>query len=662
MYMRKFDILLMGPVVLGALFIGFLLNSCANKGYPEGGPRDVTPPHVIAEQPVSFSKNFKRKNINIYFDEFVALKNINEKFIISPPQNKKPRVRLRARYIMVEFEDTLRPQTTYSLDFADAIVDNNEGNPLGYYRYVFSTGNVIDTMELSGNVVNAGTNEPVLNAYVFLYENTADSVPLKEIPAYMGRTDSSGFFRITNIRETDYKVVAVMDENRDYKYTPEGEQVAFLDSLVRPVVFPVVHTDTLENDSVVTREYLAYGPNNLYLRMFLETSTQLYMVDEGRKERELLNFVFSIPGKNDFAIELLDTVVEGKWYLPEVSSGGDTLNLWIRDSVVYRRDTLNFRLTYLRTDSTGIQVPYADTVKLVYTDKKTQEKNKRKKKEQEKPKIEFLKIDLGIGQEQDVNTGFYLEFDRPVTEDFMQAIRLSEKVDTVYEPVDFTLREDSIRIRRFYVEKKWKPEAQYQLQIDSAAIRDIYGHINDKVEKKFKVKALESYGMLNLSVEGTDGQAIVQLYKPDSKKTEKGDKIFNVVAEKIVDKDGEITFDFLHEGKYRLRAILDKNRNGKWDPGLYLEKRQPEEVRYLPVEINIKQNFDVEQHFDLKGSYIGGELQEVKDDRKKKTNRGQASAQPAAAGRSVTGSSVPVSGTKKTVESQGSTKIKVLKE
>lgn len=655
--MRKFDIFSIGTVASGILFAGFLLYSCANKGYPEGGPKDVTPPHVIAEQPASFSKNFKKKNINIYFDEFVALKNINEKFIISPPQSKKPKVRLRAKYVMVEFEDTLRPQTTYSLDFADAIVDNNEGNPLGYYRYVFSTGDVIDTLELSGNVVNAGTNEPVLNAYVFLYENMADSVPLKEIPAYMGCTDSSGFFRITNIKEADYKVVSVMDENRDYKYTPEGEYVAFLDSLVRPVVFPVIHTDTLENDSVVTREYLAYGPNNLYLRMFMENSTQLYMMDESRKERGLLNFVFSIPGKNDFAIELLDTVVEGKWYLPEISSGGDTLNLWIRDSVVYKRDTLNFRLTYLRTDSAGMQVPYTDTVKLVYTDKKTNE-NKKKKKEQEKPEIEFLKINIGIRQEQDVNTGFSLEFDRPVTEDFMQALRLSEKVDTVYEPVDFTLRKDSVYIRRFYVEKKWKPEAEYRLQIDSASIRDIYGHINDKTEKKFKVKALESYGTLKVYLEGTDGQVILQLYRPDNKKTEKGDKIFNVVAEKIVEKDEEIIFDFLHEGKYRLRAILDKNRNGIWDPGLYLKGKQPEEIRYLPVEINIKQNFDVEQHFDLKSSYIGGELKEGEEDRKKKTDKGQS----AAANRPVGGTSATDAGARKRAQSQKNTKVKVLKE
>lgn len=612
-------------ILLGAVLIALLVYSCANKGYPEGGPKDVTPPHVIGEQPASFSKNFKKKNINIYFDEFVALKNINEKFIISPPQNKKPKVRLRAKYIMVEFEDTLRPETTYSLDFADAIVDNNEGNPLGYYRYVFSTGNTIDTLELSGNVVDAETNEPVLNAYVFLYENTADSVPLKEIPNYMGRTDSSGFFRITNLKDANYKIIAVQDENRDYKYTPEGEQVAFLDSLVRPVVFSMSRTDTLENDSIVKYEYLAYGPNNLYMRMFLEKPTQLYMVDENRKQRELLNFVFSIPAKNDFAIKLLDTIVDEPWYFPEISPGKDTVNIWIKDSAVYKRDTLRFQLSYLRSDSTGMHSSYTDTVKLVFTDKKVNEKNKRRKKQAEKPAIDFLKIKVGVERDQDVTTDLPLEFDRPVSDDIAAHIRLVEKVDTLYEPTDFTLKQDSLYIRKFYLEKQWKPETEYELTIDSAAIFDIYGRHNDKIEKKFKVRSLESYGKLLLQMEGVEGQVIVQLYKPDNKKTEKGQKIFNVIAEKTVDKDGEIVFDFLHEGKYRLRAILDRNGNGIWDTGLYLNKTQPEEIKYLPAEINIKQNFDIEQKFDLNSSYRGGEGKEEKEEKNKKRNNVQTS-------------------------------------
>lgn len=596
--------------VAGLFLAALAFCGCANKGYPEGGPRDVTPPHVTEERPASFSTGFDKKSINIYFDEYVALKGINEKFIISPPQAKKPKVRLRAKYVMVEFLDSLRPDMTYSLDFADAIVDNNEGNPLGFYRYVFSTGEVIDTLELSGKVVDAATNEPVLNSSVFLYENATDSMPLKEIPTYMGLTDSSGCFRITNIREADYKVLAVMDENRDYKYTPEGERVAFLDTAVHPVVFPVTRTDTIGEDSIVERSFLAYGPNNLYLRMFMETPTQLYMTDEARSQREMLRFTFSVPAKNEFAIQLLDTVVEGDWYFREVSRGEDTVTLWIRDSSVYRRDTLRFALSYLRTDSVGMRSPYADTVKLVFTDKK-KEDTKRKKKE-EKPQVDFLKMTFGVGQEQDVNKGIPLEFDRPVTQEVAEHIRLLEKVDSLYEPVPFRLVADSTCVRKYRLEATWQPDSSYKIQVDSADIRDLYGRWNDKVEKKIRVHALEFYGKLTVHIENVEEKVILQLYKPDNRKDDKGNRIFNVVGEKRTSQSGDILFDFLHEGKYFLRAIMDANGDGRWTPGLYLRGLQAEQVRYLPVEINVKQNFDVEQSFDMRSDYIGGELKEDK--------------------------------------------------
>lgn len=594
--------------------LGLLLYSCANKGYPEGGPKDVTPPHVIAEQPASFSKNFDKKSINIYFDEFVALKDVNEKFIISPPQAKKPKVRPRGKHVMVEFADTLRPQTTYSLDFADAIVDNNEGNPLGYYRYVFSTGDVIDTLELSGKVVDAETNEPVLNSYVFLYEDAADSVPLLQIPNYMARTDSFGLFRVTNLREANYKIIALKDENKDYKYTPEAENIGYLDTLVRPVVLSMVRTDTIGEDSIISTSYLAYGPNNLYIRLFPEKLTQLYMQDESRKQRELLTFVFSIPGQNDFKMELLDTVLSTPWYLPEPSAGMDTLHFWITDSLVYKRDTLNFKLTYLRTDSTNQHREYTDTVKLIYTDKKPQEKTKRRSgRETEKPKEVFLSMNTSVSREQDVNRDIILEFDRPIHEEGLRNIYLKEKVDTVYQPVEFKLTKDSASIRKYHLALEWKPETEYLLAVDSAMITDIYGHPMDKFEKKFKVKSLESYGRILLNMQGIEGPVVVQLYKSETKKGEDGRKIFSIVEEKRVRKDGLLEFNYLKPGKYRIRAILDANGNGQWDTGLYLKKIQPEEIIYLPAEINVRQNFDVEQEFNLQIPYTNADIKNSRE-------------------------------------------------
>lgn len=603
-----------------AIIVAAIVYACANRGYPEGGPKDETPPVVIAEVPVSFTKNFNKKRIDVYFDEFVQLKDINDKFIISPPLKKNPKVRLKGKYVQVDIGDTLRPNTTYSLDFADAIVDNNEGNPLGYYRYVFSTGDQIDSLELSGTVVNAESYEPMMNVFVELYTNQSDSMPLLQLPDYVARTDSSGFFRITNLRDTTYRLVAVEDKNKDYKYTPEAEMYGFMDTVVRPVVMPMVRTDTFRRidkiigrdtimwDSVVTTDYFAYGPSNLYLRMFMEKLTQLYLVDDDRKERERLDFIFSIPGENALKARLWDTLttepLPEDWYIIEHSAGNDTLSLWIKDSTVYKKDTLNVILTYLRTDSTGQQTMTADTNRYTFKDKKKAEaKNNKKKKEEEAPKITFLGIQPNVSGDIDLGGQLWLDFDRPIQTNSLKQIRLLEKIDTIFQPLPYVLREDSLKIRRIYLDANWEPEKEYRLEIDSATIYDMYGHFNNKLEKQFKARPEEYYGKVILNVKGVIGNVIIQMYKSESGKSENGKRNYSIVREKKINTDGEVVFDLLPEGKYRFRAIFDNNGNGKWDTGLYLKGQQPEEIIYLPAEIPVKQNFDIEQEFNLQDTY-----------------------------------------------------------
>lgn len=604
---------------LGTMMIALLVHSCANKGYPEGGAKDTTPPKVVSESPESYTKNFDKKKVYIYFNEYVQLKDVNEKFIISPPQKKKPKPRLKGKYIQVDFVDSLRANTTYSLDFADAILDNNEGNPLGFYRYVFSTGNVIDSLELSGNVVNAESGEPVLNMYVLLYENLADSVPLKEIPNYVARTDSSGFFRLTNLRDTVYRIVAVGDNNRDYKYTPEGEMFAFLDSTVRPIVKPMVRQDTLTridtiigrdtitSDSIWSVKYLAYGPNNLYLRLFTEDLTQLYMVNDDRKERERLEFIFSIPAKNDFQITLWDSLatepLPEDWYIKEHSRGNDTISIWIKDSLVYKKDTLHFIFNYLRTDSLGARSPYADTSRYVFRDKKKETPKGKKKDEPQVPVIQFLNVSTNASGDFDLNGRVTVTFDRPILRESIKHLQLLQKVDTVWKPMVFKVSGDSLKIRHFYVDATLEAEKEYMLRADSATIYDVYGKHNNKFERSFKLRNPEYYGNVMLDMKGVTGDIIVQLYKSDNSKSDNGKRKYTVVAEKKTNKDGVVTFNFLQEGKYKFRAIQDVNGNGKWDTGLYLGKRQPEEVIYLPVEMNVKQNYDIEQEFDLQKVY-----------------------------------------------------------
>lgn len=608
---------------LGIAVLTGVVYACANRGYPEGGPKDTTPPKVVNENPVSFSTNFNKKKIDIYFDEFVQLKDIDKKFLISPPQNKKPKVRLKGKYIQVEIQDTLRPNTTYSLDFGDAIADNNEGNPLGYYRYVFSTGQVIDSLELAGNVVNAESGEPMRGVYVELYSNVADSVPLLELPDYVALTDSSGFFRVTNLRDTVYRIVAVEDNNRDYKYTPESEMFAFLDSVVRPQFMLMERTDTIKmiesivgrdttfSDSLVTTQYMGFGPSNLYLRIFQEKPTQLYMVNDERKAREKLEFIFSIPGENEFEARLWDTVSSSylpeDWYIKEHTAGNDTIALWIKDSLIYKKDTFNVILSYLRTDSLGQRVTYADTVRYTFKEKKKNEGKARKKQDEEdagKRSVEFMEIKSNVGSDFDLGARLWLEFNRPLRdEEWQRWLRVEQKVDTLYQPIAFEVGKDSLQIRKRYIDVPWKSGEEYRVTLDSATVFDWYGHFNNMWTKKFKVRTEEQYGKVVLNVQGVRGDVILQLYRSETGKSDNGKRKYNVLREKIIRQDGEVTFDLLPAGKYCFRAILDANRNGVWDTGLFLKGRQPEEVVYLPAEISVKQNFDIEQTFDLQATY-----------------------------------------------------------
>ena len=602
----------------GIMVVALCIYACANRGYPEGGPKDETPPQVVEEVPLSYTTNFKAKRVNIYFDEFVQLNDINNKFIFSPPVKKDPKVSLKGKYVQVAKPDSLRENTTYSLDFADAIVDNNESNPLGFYRYVFSTGERIDTLELGGTVVNAESYEPVLGVLVALYEKQGDSIPLKELPDYIARTDSSGNFRLTNLREGHYRVMAIEDANRDKMYTPESEMFAWMDTTVFPVVEPatrvdtfhviekIVEADTILRDSIVRTDYLAYGPSNLYLRLFLEKLTQLYLVEDDRKEREQLNFIFSIPGENGLEVTLWDTLatepLPQDWYFKEHSAGNDTLTLWIKDSTVYKKDTLNVILSYMRSDSTGQWERYSDTARYTFRAKEKKE-GKSKKKDEDAPKVEFLEIKSNISGDLDLGARLYLEFSRPINKSTLDSIRVLEKVDTVYQLIPFQVVEDSLRVRRVFVDAAWKAGGEYQLQIDSATIYDIYGRFNDKLEKKFKVRTEEYYGKIMVNVRGVDCPTIVQLYKAENGKSENGKRTYNVVQSKVVEQDGEVVFPLLPEGKYCVRAILDRNGNGVWDTGLYLKHRQPEEIVYLRGEIAVKQNFDVEQDFDIGGEH-----------------------------------------------------------
>lgn len=629
-------------LLLIAFFISVIVYSCANRGNPQGGAKDETPPVILKEVPLSFSSNFTGKQIRIYFDEFVTQKDINNKFIMSPPMKKKAKVNMRGKYIMVEIQDTLRPETTYSLDFGDAIVDNNEGNALGFYRYVFSTGSKIDSLELAGKVIDAQTQLPLLGMTVMLYENHTDSAALKELPSYVARTDSSGMFRVTNIRDVSYRVVVLDDVNRDYMFTPEEEKVGFVDSLVTPLMWRETRMDTIRadsslivkmkpkrgevdvskvvRDSVVQREYIIFGPSNLFIEMFEEEPTQLYLLQDERTDRELLEFIFSIPKDSQLKARLLglDTIKgfdPEDWYLTESSALKDTVKLWIKDSVVYKIDSLQLEITYLYTDSLRQFVPRTDTLRMNFKEKEVQKTNRRREKEKEddEPEMQFLELKMGIGSPKDLNNDIVIDADKPIDPAGLSKFVLEEKVDTNWVKVDYRIKHDSVKMRRYYLEHSWKSETEYKLSLDSMSVFSIYGLYNNKIENTFKTQSLDSYGKLFVDITGAETPVIVQLYK--------GDKETDIVREEWLEGSGKVTFDFLHAGEYMLRAIIDKNGNRKWDTGNYLKRILPERIVYLPVTLSIKENFDVEQEFDVSKTYVREDPAKKKKEQEKDKNR-----------------------------------------
>jgi hypothetical protein len=591
--------------------------ACANKGFPEGGPKDVTPPFVTGERPSSFTTGFKEKRVSIYFNEYVQLRDVTSKFIMSPPAKKMARVNQRGKYIVVEFQDTLREETTYSLDFGNSIADNNEGNPLGFYRYVFSTGGAIDTMEVAGQVLDARTRLPLLGVTVALYDNLSDSAALVELPAYVARTDSSGMFRVTNVRERAYRVMALDDANRDYLFTPEEERVGFLDSLVTPVVWRETRADTiradtsrllvkpgrggvmvdvLSRDTVVEREYVLFGPSNLLVVLFEEEKTGLYLTGESRPERERMEFTFSVPRDNRLKVSLLDMDAGDDWYLVERSAGHDTLSLWIRDSVVYKRDSLGVELCYLYTDSLQQVVTRRDTTMLVFAEKKeTGRKSRKEDEETGGPVIRFLEVKAASGSSHDLHRPVVLDFSKPVAVGEMEKLLLREKVDTTWREVSYRLVLDSLKIRRARVDYPWRPGTDYVLSADSATIVDVHGLHNRRVEVKFTTKKEDAYGKVLLNATGVAGPVIFQLFQ--------GDKEVKVVEERRATTDGQVAFEYLNEGTYSLRMVLDGNNNGKWDTGRFLERLQPEEIVYFPEEFKVRANFDIEQDVDASKRY-----------------------------------------------------------
>ncbi len=596
-------------IALLLVIIGFY--ACASTGMPDGGPYDETPPKFVRATPEPNATNNKRKKISIEFDEYIKLDKASEKVIISPPQNEAPEVKVSGHRVLVEFFDTLRENTTYTIDFGDAIVDNNEDNPLGNFAYAFSTGEHIDTMEVSGTVLSADNLEPVKGIQVGLHKNLEDSAFVKLPFDRISRTDSRGHFTIRGVAPGKYRIYALMDGNQNYFFDSKTEAIAFLDSLVVPDMRPDVRQDTVWNeldtlayDTIYEVHYTRFLPDNLILRSFKEENPMQYLVKSEREQLNRFSLYFSAKADTLPTIKGLD-FDEKDAFIIESNPRNDTIRYWIKDTVMCERDTLTFQMDYLATDTLGQLVPKTDTLRMVNKiDKKrrmalAEEALKKEEKERKKRakkgdtlKVEpkFFAMSVDAPSSLDLNRNIVLKFEEPVEHIDTAAIHMAVKVDSLWEDIPFILMGDSVVPRQYQILADWQPGQEYQLKIDSLGIKGIYGLYTNKVENQLKVKTLEDYGTLYLNIVGAGPHAIVQLLNSSD----------GVVRQQPVTDKNTCDFYFLQPStKYYIRLFNDDNNNGVWDTGNYEEKRQPEEVFYFPKVWEMKANFEFEETWDI---------------------------------------------------------------
>lgn len=615
------------------LMLMIVVYSCASMGNPDGGPYDEEPPKFVRSTPKPFAINSKEKKVTIEFDEFIKLEKAAEKVVVSPPQLEQPEIKASGRKVVVGLVDSLRPNTTYTIDFADAIVDNNEGNPLGNYAFTFSTGTTIDTMEVSGTVLSASDLELVKNIQVGLHSDLSDSAFMKKPFDRVSRTDSRGHFSIRGIAPGKYRIYALMDGNQNYLFDSKTEMIAFSDSIIIPAMEDAMRQDTIWKDSLTIDTiksvgYTRFLPDDIILRAFKEENDRQYLT---RSERDKENhFVLTFSARADMLPTLKGlNFDERDAFIIEKTDRNDSICYWIKDSLIYQMDTLEIQMDYLATDTLDRLVPQTDTLflanKLTRAErekleaKAAEEKEKeRKKKEKKGEKIEpeptkFLTLNVDAPSAFDLDRNVYLSFDEPVASIDTAAIHMEIKKDSLWEEIPFLFVSDSVLPRKYEILAEWEPEKEYQLSIDSMAFKGVYGLHTNKVKQTMKVKKLDEYGTILLNITGADSTAVVELLDGSGK----------VLRQQRITPQNTADFYYLNPGtKFYIRLFNDRNGNGVWDTGKYSEHLQPEEVYYFPKVWEMKANFEFEENWNINAVPVEKQkLDEIKKQKPEETKK-----------------------------------------
>ena len=594
----------------GWLFLLTLLASCARMGSPDGGWYDDTPPYVVSSSPADKAINTSARRVNIYFNEFIKLDDAQNKVVISPPQLEMPDIKTGGKRISILLKDSLKENTTYTIDFSDAILDNNESNPMGNYTYSFSTGSQIDTLEVSGYVLNAEDLEPVKGILVGLYANLSDTIFAKEPMLRVSRTDGSGRFVVKGVAPGTYRAYALQDADGDFVYGQKSERLAFSHDTFEPSWKPDTRQDTIWRDSlhidnILRIPYTHFLPDDVTLLAFTAVQDDRFLLKTERQEPNKLGVYFTYGDSLPPVMRGLNFNADSA-FVVEPSLHNDTVYYWLRDTALVNKDTLEIAMQYNMTDTTGLLVSKTDTIEFVPKqsyEKRIKAKAKeledwqaeqqKKKKNGEDydsiPPRKFLNLSFSPTGAIDPTTTIRIESETPLATLDTAAIHLYVKVDSLWYDADFRFRPQKGSIRAYELKADWKEDSEYSLEIDSAALADIYGLQSNGVKMGYKVKKISDFSSLAVRLSGIRDTGVVVLLLNGSG---------NVIMQQRA-KNNAVKFNYVAPGKYYLRAYVDANGNNQWDTGDYHADRQPEDVYFYSEEIECKEKWDVSREWNV---------------------------------------------------------------
>ena len=556
-----------------AAFVILTMWGCAQQVAPTGGPKDEAPPEILSQLPKNESTNFVSKQIIIEFDEFIQLKNPLEQIIISPPLLTQPKYLLKQKSLVAKFDQELAENTTYTINFGEAIRDNNEGNILKNFSYVFSTGAQLDSMQVKGKVTDAITGEPEENALVMLYKENVDSLPQTTMPHYFTRSGSDGSFHIHHVGNQPYKIFALKDENSNYMFDVSEEKIGFLDTLITPFTPISAVPDSSKTDSLTGK--IGAGPTpNYHLKMFVEQDTTQFLKKAYCEYYGKFVAVYNQPvGK--MSVELADFMSKKQWMLKDFSTNRDSVTFWTTDAVP---DTLVFYLSADDglTDTTELYMkPRADEVEMA-----GQSKGKGKKKQVEKFALK-AKSNPEKGRSPNPSDPFSIVWNHPITGNDLSKLKLYENA----KRVRYNIVSTDTALRKFDIIYPWKKDAKYKVLILDSAFTDLYNLWNDTIEYSFVGVDKNAFGELTLNItQNPESQVIIELLNSAKQ----------VVQRRTASATSKIKFSGIAPGKYAIQVISDLNQNGVWDSGRYSQKMQPEPTKIIERDSEVRANWDLE--------------------------------------------------------------------